>query len=185
MFDVHVVPDRTGPLSRREYDRLVDQGYFAGERLELLRGELVKMSPQKWPHAAAVSFLNEQLVLQLAGRYEVRPQLPFAADDWSEPEPDLAVAHKAPTRREHPNSLLLVIEVADSSLRIDRETKRTIYAEAGVPESWIVDVNGVTVDVYTAPINGTYANVQTLSDGDVLRPTLLPEVSIRIADIPR
>lgn len=185
-FDTSLIePERIRPLSRREYDRLVELDWFADERIELLRGMLVTMSPQKWPHAAAVAFLNEQLVLQLAGRYEVRPQLPFAADDSSEPEPDLAVARKDPTRREHPSEVLLLIEVAHSSLHIDRGLKRTIYAEAGVPEYWIVDVNNATVEVHTTPANGRYTNVQTLRDGDVLRPTLLPEVSIRVADIPR
>jgi Uma2 family endonuclease len=186
MFDTSLIePERLRPLSRREYDRLVALDWFADERIELLRGMLVTMSPQHWPHAAAVAFLNEQLVLQLAGRYEVRPQLPFAADDWSEPEPDFAVVAKDPARREHPSEVLLVIEVADSSLRIDRGIKRTIYADAGVPEYWIVDVTTLTVEVHTVPSNGRYASVQTLRDGEVLRPTLLPEVSIRIADIPR
>jgi len=180
-----VEPQQIRPLSRREYDRLVDLAWFAGERIELLRGMLVTMSPQNWPHAAAVSFLNEQLVLQLAGVHEVRPQLPFAADDWSEPEPDLVVTRKDPARREHPREVLLVIEVADSSLRIDRGLKRTIYAEAGVPEYWIVDVTRLTVEVHTAPTSKGYASVQTRRDGDVVRPTLLPEVSIRVADLPR
>jgi Uma2 family endonuclease len=180
-----IEPERLRPLSRREYDRLLDLGWFEDEPVELLRGMLVTMSPQNWPHAAAVEFFNEQLVLQLAGRYAVRPQLPFAADDWSEPEPDLAVARKDPTRREHPSELLLLIEIAHSSLRIDRGIKRMIYAEAGVPEYWIVDVNHAAVEVHTSPSTGSYTSVQTLGDGDVLGPTLLPEVSIRVADIPR
>jgi len=180
-----VEPQHIRPLSRSEYDRLVDLGWFEHERIELLRGMLVTMSPQKWPHAAAVSFFNEQLVLQLAGLHEVRPQLPFAADDWSEPEPDLAVTRKDPALREHPSEALLVIEVADSSLRIDRGLKRTIYAEAGVPEYWIVDVEKPTVEVHTAPTRDGYASIQTLRDGDVLRPMLLPEISIRVADLPR
>jgi Uma2 family endonuclease len=185
-FDASLIePERLRPLSRREYDRLVELGWFEDEPIELLRGMLVTMSPQKWPHAAAVAFFNEQLVLQLAGRYEVRPQLPFAADDWSEPEPDFAVVRKDADRREHPSEVLLLIEVAHSSLRIDRGIKRTIYAEAGVPEYWIVDMNTATVEVHTSPSNGRYAHVRTLGDGDVLRPTLLPEVSIRVADIPR
>jgi Uma2 family endonuclease len=80
---------------------------------------------------------------------------------------------------------LLVIEVADESLAIDRGPKLTIYAEAGVPEYWILDLAHRTVEVYTQPVNSRYANVQVLRDGDVLRPTLLPDVAIRVADIPR
>lgn len=185
-FDPALIePQQIRLLSRREYDRLVELGWFEGEPIELLRGMLVTMSPQKWPHAAAVEFFNEQLVLQLAGRYGVRPQLPFAADDWSEPEPDLAVVRKNPTLRDHPSEVLLLVEIAHTSLRVDRGLKRTIYAEAGVPEYWIVDLNGMTVEVHTGPERGSYTSVQTLRDGDVLRPTLLPEVQIRIAEIPR
>jgi Uma2 family endonuclease len=172
-------------LSRREYDRLVDLGWFVDEPIELLRGVLVTMSPQKWPHASAVSFFNEQLVLQLGGRHEVRPQLPFAADDWSEPEPDLAVVRKDPSLRDHPSEALLVVEIADSSLVLDRGLKRTIYAGVGIPEYWIVDVNGRTVEVHTRPEGGRYSRVQTLRDGDALQPTLLPGVAIHVADIPR
>jgi Uma2 family endonuclease len=185
-FDPTLIePQRFRLLSRREYDHLVELGWFVDEPIELLRGMLVTMSPQLWLHAAAVAFFNEQLVLQLAGRHAVRPQLPFAADDWSEPEPDLAVVRKDPTLREHPSEVLLLIEVADSSLRLDRGLKRTIYAEAGVPEYWIVDVNRLAVEVHTQPDGGRYTSVQTLHDGDVLSPTLLPEVAIRVADIPR
>jgi Uma2 family endonuclease len=180
-----VEPEHIRPLSRAEYDRLVDLGWFVDERIELLRGMLVKMSPQNWLHAAAVAFFNERLVLQLAGLHEVRPQLPFAADDWSEPEPDLAVVRKDPARRAHPSELLLVVEIADSLLRADRGLKLAIYAEAGVPEYWIVDVKQLIVEVHTVPSDGRYARVQTLQDGDVLRPTLLPEVAIAVADIPR
>lgn len=172
-------------LSRREYDRLVDLGWFVDEPIELLCGVLVTMSPQGRPHASAVSFFNEQLVLQLGGRHEVRPQLPFAADDWSEPEPDLAVVRKEPSLRDHPSEALLVVEIADSSLPLDRGLKRTIYAEVGIPEYWIVDVNGRTVEVHTQPDGGYYGRVQILRDGDVLCPTLLPDVTIRVADIPR
>jgi Uma2 family endonuclease len=172
-------------LSRREYDRLVDLGWFVDEPIELLRGVLVTMSPQGWPHASAISFFNEQLVLQLAGRHGVRPQLPFAADDWSEPEPDLAVVRKDPSLRGHPSEALLVVEIADSSLALDRGLKRTIYAEVGIPEYWIVDVNGRTVEVHTRPDGGYYSRAQILRDGDVLRPTLLPGVMICVADIPR
>ncbi len=185
-FDPALIePQQIGLLSRREYDRLVDLGWFHDEPIELLRGMLVTMSPQKWPHAAAVEFFNEQLVLQLAGRYGVRPKLPFAADDWSEPEPDLAVVRKAPALRKHPSEVLLLIEIAHTSLRVDRGLKRTIYAEAGVPEYWIVDVNEMTVEVHTRPELGRYTSVNLLCDGDVLQPTLLPEVQIRVSEIPR
>jgi Uma2 family endonuclease len=115
----------------------------------------------------------------------VRPQLPFAADDWSEPEPDIAVVQKDYTRRGHPSEVLLLIEVADSSLRKDRGLKREIYAQARVPEYWIVDVSTMTIAVHTVPLDGQYERVEVLRDGDVLRPTRLADIALAVADIPR
>jgi Uma2 family endonuclease len=132
-----------------------------------------------------VSWLTEHLILQLAGAFEVRPQLPYSADDWSEPEPDLLVTKKNPSLREHPSEALLIIEVAESSLRRDRGIKARIYAEARVPEYWIVDVKTMTVQVHTRPVDDRYELIVVMRDGEVLRPTQLPGVSLAIADMPR
>jgi Uma2 family endonuclease len=186
MFDPEIVkPERLRPLNRKEYDHLVDLGYFEDEKIELLRGALVTMSPQKWPHAGAVTWLNNELARQLDRAYLVRPGLPFAVDDTSEPEPDLVVVRAADQVRAHPQTALLVIEVSHSSLRLDRGLKLTIYAEAKVPEYWIVDVKALTVTVHTVPQGDGYASIVTLRDGDVLRPTLLPSVALPVADLPR
>ncbi len=186
MFDPQLIkPERIRPLARKEYDRMVELGSFEDERIELLRGALVTMSPQKRPHAIAVAWFNEQLVLQIERTMIVRPQLPFAADDWSEPEPDLAVVLRDFTLPDHPSEVFLLIEVAQSSSRIDRGLKLEIYAEAKVPEYWIVDVTAMTVTVHTQPVGDVYTRVETFRDGDVLRPTLLTSVSLAVADIPR
>ena len=187
MFDPSLLePEHIRPLSRKEYERMVDLGMFdEDEKIELLRGVLVAVSPQKWHHAAVVEFLNNELVRAIDRAYRVRPQLPFAASDWSEPEPDLAVVRHDPELREHPQQVLLLIEVAESSLRKDRYLKRDIYAEAGVPEYWLVDLTTMTVEVYAAPSDGAYAKVERLRDGDVLRPALLPGVAISVAELPR
>ena len=115
----------------------------------------------------------------------MRPQLPFAASDWSEPELDLAVVRHDPLRREHPQQVLLLIEVAESSLREDRLLERDIYAEAGVPEYWVIDVNQTVIEVYTQPGPGGYGQVAVLRDGDVLRPTQLPGLEIAVSELPR
>jgi Uma2 family endonuclease len=173
-------------ISRAEYDRMVDAGIFdEDERIELLRGVIVTKSKMNWHHAAVVSWLTEHLILQLAGAFEVRPQLPYSADDWSEPEPDLLVTKKNPSLREHPSEALLIIEVAESSLRRDRGIKARIYAEARVPEYWIVDVKTMTVQVHTRPVDDRYELIVVMRDGEVLRPTQLPGVSLAIADMPR
>ena len=186
MFDPDVVaPERIRPISRREYDRMVELGIFEDEKLELLRGALVTMSPQKWAHAIVVEWLTEKLIRGLDPAYAVRPQLPFAADEWSEPEPDIAVVEKDYTRREHPSEVLLLVEVADSSLRKDRGLKLEIYAEARVPEYWILDVTTMTVTVHTEPAGRGYERVQVLRDGDVLRPVRVPGIALPVAEIPR
>ncbi|MGE5187288.1 MAG: Uma2 family endonuclease [Acidobacteriota bacterium] len=180
-----LAPERIRPLSRREYDRMVDLGMFEDEHVELLRGMLVEMSPQGGRHGTVCAWLAQRLSIALGMSLEVRPQLPFAADDWSEPEPDVAVARRDHSIDEHPGAALLLIEVSQTSLRKDRGVKLQIYAQAGVPEYWIVDLTTMTVEVYSQPTAHGYANVARLGDGDVLRPTQLPGVELPVAELPR
>jgi Uma2 family endonuclease len=188
MLDVEDIrPGTIRSIRRLEYDRLVAMGLFVGENLELLRGQLVTMSPEGWLHSELVAWFNEYLIRSLDPSFSVRPGLPFAVSDDSEPQPDIFVGRKEPGRREHPSSTLLLIEVSDSSIRKDRKIKHALYAEAGVPEYWIVDITDddeLVVEVYTEPRPTGYAKLQRLRSGDVLRPLHLP-VTIAIADLPR
>lgn len=157
------------PLRRAEYDVLVEQGVFGpGDRIQLLDGELVELSPQKAPHAGIVEALTERLVPALVGRARVRVQLPLIAGDLSEPEPDVAVVPADEPRDRHPERALLVIEVADSTLRLDLVRKARIYAAAGVPVYWVIDVSADTVHVHTGPTGGGYTTVISHGPDDVL-----------------
>ncbi len=181
-----VAPDSIRRISRIEYEQMVKAGILAeDERVELLRGVIVSMSPPSWNHDYTIEWLNERFVLALQGLHGVRPQLGFAADEWSLPQPDLAVVRKDPTRREHPTDALLLVEVSLSSLRKDRKVKQVIYAENGVPEYWIVDVEARAIEVYTDPAPGGYRTKRVFHDGDVVRPALIPEIEIAVAELPR
>ena len=184
MFDYSLLePGQVRPISRQEYDQMVALGMFDDEKVELLRGVLVKMSPQDVSHSSAVEWFTKKLILSVRDDYRVRCQLPFAADDWSEPEPDIGVFPLAGI--EHPTTALLLIEVANTSLRKDREIKTPIYAAAGVPEYWILDVATMTVEVHTRPVGGTYTRIEILRDGDMLRPLCVPGVELAVSEIPR
>src|SRR6188474_2518366 len=139
-------PTLVRSLKRSEYDRMIELGLFDEERVELLQGVLVKMSPQLAPHASTVSRLTELLVLRLAGRLGVRIQLPLALSDDSEPEPDVAVVALGNYDAQHPATALLVIEIADSSLQKDR-AKAAVYAAAGIREYWIVNLSARSIEV--------------------------------------
>ena len=171
------------PLKRREYDRLVELGVFENERIELLRGQLVTMSPQGEPHASITARLGRKLSRDLDETFEVRQHSPFAASDDSEPEPDISVSRARKRGFYHPSRALLLIEVSESSLRIDRDIKAAIYAENGAAEYWIVDIRAHAVWVFTKPIAGVYRGVAKLGRGDRLVPTKLPEISIAIKDL--
>jgi Uma2 family endonuclease len=146
-------------LRRAEYDRLIGLGMFEGEKLELLYGRLVSMSPQGQGHAFSIARLTKILVLGLRDRADVRVQLPFGASDDSEPEPDVAIVSPGDYLDGHPQHALLVIEVAGSSVEDDRSLKGPLYAAAGVPEYWIVNVVDGVVEVYREPRDGVYAQV--------------------------
>lgn len=139
------------PLRRAEYEQLVELGWFEDEAVELLHGLLVTMSPQSEPHARVILLLTAYLIRHLGDQVEVRPQLPLAVADDSEPEPDIAVVCRSDSK-DRPTSALLVIEVAEQrSLARDRGIKAGLYAAAGVPAYWIVNLAAGVVEVYTGP----------------------------------
>jgi Uma2 family endonuclease len=159
-------------------------GFFQeDERVELIDGMLVRMPPIGPPHASVVDRLNELLLLALVGRARVRIQHPFAADDYSEPQPDVLVAPLADYTKDHPQEALLVIEVSDSSLAYDRKTKGKLYAEASIPEYWIVDIKARRVEVRTSPTVDGYARTESFDELATMSPSRFPDVTIRVADL--
>lgn len=180
MLDATVIPH---PLTRAEYDRLVERGVFEDERIELLRGELVQMSPQGPLHAHVATCLGHILFKALGERAWVRLHSPLAVSDDSEPEPDLAVVPRTGYRGEHPTSAYLVIEVADSSLPRDRGIKAKLYAECGIPEYWIIHAMERVIEVYTSPERGAYRVVTMKRHDDTIALITFPDVQISLDSI--
>lgn len=177
-----IEPELVRPFKRSEYDQMVELGMFQDERVELLQGVLVKMSPQRAPHASTVQKLTQLLMARLQGRFTLRIQLPLALSDDSEPEPDVAVVPLGDYEAEHPTTALLIIEVSETTLRKDRG-KAAMYASASIAEYWIVNLGARTVEVCTSPDGDRYAEVRTLRAGDVLRPAGLGDVAIAVDEI--
>jgi Uma2 family endonuclease len=163
---------------------MVDLGLFDNEKIELLKGFIVRMSPQKSRHASAVQYLTHFFVQALAptGRASVRVQLPLAATVDSEPEPDVALVAAGAYRDHHPESAFLVIEVAETSLAVDRE-KADVYAEGGIPEYWLVDTVHERVEVRTDIVDGVYTRVTPYRRGETLAPAAFPDISLPVSDL--
>ena len=170
-------------FTRAEYERLVEQGVFENERVELLRGFIVRMSPKGPAHDSAIDRLHEQLLLALRGRARVRSQSAFAASNGSEPEPDVAVVPPGEYRNEHPSMAFLIVEVADSSLQTDRTTKARIYAESGVEEYWIVNIRNGLIEVHTDIVDGAYTRITPFARGSQITLRAFPDVSIGASDV--
>lgn len=179
--------ERLRPLRRVEYERLGQEGFFDddNERVELLEGVIVQMSPRGTRHDGTLERLVRLFVLALADRAAIRPQLAYAASEISEPEPDLAVVPPGDHDREHPSTAFLLIEVADSSLSKDRRIKTRIYADAAVPEYWVIDVNGGTIEARTQPTSDAYGHVRVARAGDTIRLQAFPDVEIAVSDVLR
>jgi Uma2 family endonuclease len=173
------------PLLRKEYDHLVELGAFDDERVELLNGYIVRMNPQRAPHASVVQRLTRRLIgaLDLPGKASVRCQLPLALTADSEPEPDLAIVPNGNYEREHPRTALWVIEVADSSIDRDRVDKAGIYATALVPEYWLINVTRREIEVRTEPADGVYLRVTPYRMGESATPRAFPELSLAVGEI--
>lgn len=179
-----IEPARVRPLKRSEYDQLVKLGVFEDERLELLFGQLVTMSPTDPSHDESIGTLDELLKAQLGTRARVRVQSSFAASDDSEPMPDLLVVPPRAYWDAHPSRAHLVVEVARTSLGKDRGIKALLYGSVAVEEYWIVDVDGGCVHVLRDPDGaGGWHRRFTARRGDRLTLQAFPDVSIPAADI--
>lgn len=152
-------PATTPPGRRLDvaiYNQIVASGALEGQHVELLDGAIVEMSPQSPAHAAVVEMLTQHLAGTLS---RLRVQLPLEVAPDSAPEPDLALVDEPATLTRHPRTALLVIEVSVNSHPIDRDAKARIYARAGIPTYWLIDVPAQRVEVRTDPNELGYATV--------------------------
>ncbi len=175
-------------FTRAEYYRMAEVGILTPtDRVELIHGEIVRMSPIGPRHAAFVNNLNQLLVLRLAGRAIVSVQNPVVVDDYSEPQPDLVLLRRRalPYKDAEPTTadVVLLIEVAETSIRYDRTTKLRLYAGAGVPEYWIVDCASEAVEVYRSPGANGYADVARVEGAARLGPEALADVALPLHEI--
>ena len=153
-------------LSSAEYARMVDSGALDGVRVELLDGVLVDVSPQSERHARIIT----RLMRRCAARMDLlRVQMPLAAAEGWVPEPDVALAEPNANPDKHPETALLVVEVAVSTQAVDRDKAR-VYAGAGIPRYWLVDVPGAVVLEFTDPQADGYASVTERRGDEVLDP---------------
>jgi Uma2 family endonuclease len=177
-------------FSVEEYDRIVATGAFDGKnrrRIELIRGEIREMSPIGSKHADIVAWLTtwsaDNVPRNLAG---IRVQSPLKLGTVeSEPEPDLAWVLPKRYRDAHPTArdVILLIEVADSSLDYDRGEKAELYAEAGIKEYWLVNIVNRTIEVRRDPKDGEYLSEKVFAAGESATPVSMPNVRLSVDDI--
>lgn len=169
-----------------DYYRMAEAGILGeDDRTELIEGELIDMAPIGQGHASIVNRLTETLVLAFANRAIVSPQNPVRLDRFNEPQPDFAVFRPRDDyyetgERPGPADVLLLIEVADSSLRFDRAVKLPLYARAGIAEVWIVDLKRRVLNAYRRPAGDGYDEMTTYQAGDAVSLALAPDIRISL-----
>src|SRR5882724_10132038 len=171
-----------------EYYRMAEVGLLSeDDRVELIEGEIIEMSPIGSTHGGTVKRSSNFLNRKLGDVVIVSVQDPIRLDDFSEPQPDLALlkprkdfyskAHPAP------EDVLVVIEVADTSVNYDRNVKLPLYARAGIPEAWLMVLRKDIIEVHSQPKNGKYQKVQRLKRGKTLTSPTIRGLSFRVENL--
>jgi Uma2 family endonuclease len=174
-------------FAREEYYRMGEAGLFADERVELLDGEIISMPSQSPLHASCTTRIASLLFREFDSVLSVRVRSPIVLNNWSEPEPDVAICRLNPDnyRSEHPKAsdILLLIEVTDTSLVYDRGRKVVAYAGSGIPEYWIVNLSDGRIEVFSDPdpVAQRYRQERLVFRGDIL--TLPGRASLAVAEI--
>ncbi|MBI4246873.1 MAG: Uma2 family endonuclease [Candidatus Rokubacteria bacterium] len=176
--------------SRKDYGRLIEVGLLReDDKIELLAGRLVVAEPQNTPHAKAIELTAEALRAAFGPGWRIRVQLPVALDPDSEPEPDVSVVAGSPRDDldDHPANPVLIVEVADWSVRLDRRIKAPLYARGGIADYWIVNLVDRTVEVYRAPQregrSWRYRSIEKFGPEATVRPLAAPTARITVTDL--
>ncbi len=181
-----VVPYRFTP---EQFLQMSELGYFKGQRVHLIRGELFAMPSMKEPNALAITYVADEMRRVFGTRNFIRVQMPIYPDLGSDPEPDVAVIAGSPRSQTGlPKFAILVVEVSDTSFDHDTTTKLELYAEAKYPEYWVLDLEArqllVFRDPIVLPIDGhTYSTRLILGPTDTVSPLAAPTETIRVADL--
>ncbi len=184
--------ESTGLEPRRftiaEYFAMAEAGILTeADRVELIDGVIVAMSPIGNPHIASVDKLTRLMGEAVGRRAILRVQSPVTLDEYTMPEPDLVILRERSDFYAHeaagPEDVLLLIEVSDSSLSYDRNAKLALYARFGIPEVWITALPERIMEAHTKPAAGSYTRKQTLSPGDTITPECFPDITIPVAEI--
>ncbi len=178
----------TRKFTIEQYHKMADVGILhEQDRVELIRGEIIEMSPIGLKHAATVNRLNQLFQQKLGQRIIVSIQNPIQLADTSEPQPDVALLKSRPdfyeTKIPTPEDIFLLVEVADRSFNYDRDVKIPLYAENKIIEVWLIDVNSQSIRVYRQPEENSYQDVQNFTRGQSLSPKAFPDTIITLDEI--
>lgn len=171
-----------------EYVHMAQVGILTTrDRVELLDGEIVEMTPIGRPHAACVADLMRVLLIGVGPRAVVWPKGPIRLSERSQPEPDVTLLRPRPVPYRdadaEPRDVMLLIEVSDTSLSRDREVKLPLYAGAGIPEYWIVDVQDGVIEVHMSPSGSRYGSVRRFGRGESVSPLAFPDLRLAVDEV--
>ena len=175
-------------FSVKEYYLMAEAGILSPrDRVELIDGEIVQMAPIGSYHAACVDTLSNLFRETLGRRVIVRVQNPVRLGERSEPEPDIALLRpRADAYRDahpRPDDVMLIVEVSHSTVEYDRDVKTPLYAEAGIPELWLVNLDEDYIDGLSDPVGSGYRTVRRYVHGDRIAPALLPDALLDVSEI--
>jgi Uma2 family endonuclease len=180
----HVHP-RRHRVTVREYHHMAEAGVLSTQdRVELIEGEIIDMTPIGPRHADAVDRIVAALSRQPTPGLRIRAQNPLTLGDASEPQPDIAVVADRSYADAHPvaSDVHLVIEVSDTTLAFDRDVKLPLYARAGVPEVWIVNLPANQVEIFREPVGDRYRHALTPAPHETICPLAAPTIELKVAE---
>ena len=187
MMDVQPQPRRLR-FSVDEYYKMIELGMLKDyEKAEIIEGELIQKMPIGKKHSAIVEKLNEILRDRLGKSVSLRNQQPVRFGDYNEPEPDLSVLKRRDDfyfdHKPVPKDVLLLIKVSDATLKYDRDTKLALYAEAEIPEVWIVNLVNNIVEVHQKPSVGIYQLTKIFKRGEQIESKALPDLKLAVDEV--
>lgn len=176
--------------TQKEYYQMAELGFFQGKRVELIKGEIIEISPMKSAHATGINLLAQILETIFSENFVIRTQMPMNFGKSNAPEPDLALVEGGirDFAISHPKMAELLVEVTDTTLRYDQTIKAELYAQNKIQEYWILNLKNRRLEVYRQPrkykkLGAIYQEIQLLSENDRVSPLAAPTAKIKVADL--